>query len=709
MADQKTIRLLCNCQKSLGLDGADIAGFLGDDGALPVHSELCRGELAKVQDLLERAKHPSSAENGETPAKEPRTVLQIACRQEASLFQELAEDVGADAFDLRFTDIRDASGWKAEAGDGAAKMAALLAAGVIEDEPSASLTMVSDGICLVYGRGQVALDAARRLGDRLSVSVLLTDADDALPPQSVDQPIHSGRIVRAGGHLGAFEVIVNGYAGMLPSSKDQFQFTMPRDGAQAQCHIIVDLSGETPLFAADARRDGYLRADPDSPADVLDVLFKASDLIGDFEKPRYVSYDASICAHARSGQIGCTKCLDVCPVSAIAPDGDGVRFDAAICGGCGNCASVCPTGAASYAHPRRTDVLRRMDVLLETYLSAGGTRPILLLADDGHGPDLINAMARFGRGLPPHVMPLMLSSVLSVGHEVMAGAIALGAERVIALAPPTRRDELGSMVDQIEIAEAFLTGLGYGSGRVQLIDEDDPDAIEAVLYELDALPPVDRSTAAWVGTKRDVARTVLGKLHAQAPDPVETVTLPEGAPYGRLVVNTDGCTLCLSCVGACPANALSDHPEKPQLSFTEAACVQCGVCVSTCPENVIALEARYSFATGALSPAIVKTEEPFHCVECGKAFGTKATVERVVDRLKGHSMFQNAGQLRLIQMCDDCRIVTQANGENDPFRGADRPRVRTTDDYLEAEERLKDEARQAIKDGGKLKPDDFLS
>ncbi len=52
-------------------------------------------------------------------------------------------------------------------------------------------------------------------------------------------------------------------------------------------------------------------------------------------------------------------------------------------------------------------------------------------------------------------------------------------------------------------------------------------------------------------------------------------------------------------------------------------------------------------------------EEPFHCVACGKPFGTKATINKVVEKLKGrHAMFQNEAQLRLIQMCDTCRIVT---------------------------------------------------
>ena len=186
-----------------------------------------------------------------------------------------------------------------------------------------------------------------------------------------------------------------------------------------------------------------------------------------------------------------------------------------------------------------------------------------------------------------------------------------------------------------------------------------------------------------IGSKRDIARTALAKLKAAAPAPKDIIALPAGSPYGRIQVDIAGCTLCLACVGACPTAALSDNPERPQLSFTESACVQCGICVATCPEKVIRLEPRYNFSPAAMSPEVVKAEEPFHCVSCGKPFGTKSTMERVLARLKGkHAMFQTDAQLRLIQMCDTCRIVTVAEEGDDPFKGAARPRVRTTDDYL---------------------------
>jgi ferredoxin len=612
----------------------------------------------------------------------------------------VAEERESAVAALRFTNIRERAGWCDGKSAALPKMAALLAEAAHTPKPAGLITLKSEGMCLVYGAGQVTLDAAYDLADRLGVNLLLTDATDVVPPSIMSVPIYKGRIRRATGHLGAFEIEVDGYAPMLPSSRRALEFVMGRDGAKAKCDIILDLSGGRPLFPDGARRDGYVRADPGNPAAIAKAMFKVSDLIGEFEKPLYVSFDADICAHARSHKVGCTNCLDVCPTGAIAPAGDQVAVDPAICGGCGHCSAVCPTGAVSYAFPRREDLITRAQILLKTYRAAGGSRPVLLLHDETHGSPLIAAMARFGRGLPINVLPLSLSSLFQVGHDLMAAMLAAGAEQIVALAPADAPDELPALNAQAALLSSFLDQLGYEGPRVHFLVEQDPDAAEAALYGLPALPPLLAHSFSAVGSKRDIARTVLAKLRQGAPNPLDVIALPKGAPYGRIHIRTEGCTLCLACVGACPANALSDHPDRPQVALTEAACVQCGVCVATCPEKVITIEPRYNFLPAAMTPEVFNWEEPFHCISCGKSFGTKASVDKMIERLKGHSMFPGERQLRLVQMCDTCRIVAVTEEGGDPFRGPDRPRVRTTEDYLLAEAQAKRTGK---------KPEDFLS
>ena len=147
----------------------------------------------------------------------------------------------------------------------------------------------------------------------------------------------------------------------------------------------------------------------------MEALFTMTDMIGEFEKPRYIDYDAGICAHSRSRITGCNKCLDICPTGAITPNGDQVKYDPYICAGCGLCAVVCPTGAAKYTLPAGDGLADRLRAMLGTYLKAGGETPVILVHDNTFGRDVIALSARHGRGLPGHVLPLAVNQVTQVG------------------------------------------------------------------------------------------------------------------------------------------------------------------------------------------------------------------------------------------------------------------------------------------------------
>ena len=106
-------------------------------------------------------------------------------------------------------------------------------------------------------------------------------------------------------------------------------------------------------------------------------------------------------------------------------------------------------------------------------------------------------------------------------------------------------------------------------------------------------------------------------------------------------------------------------------------------------------EHRLVFSQDRGRAHVLKEEEPFACIRCDKPFGTRAAIERMTKKLEGHPMFASEGGLDLIRMCDDCRIIVQAEIEDNPLAGPPRPLTRTTEDYL----RERDELRQlAAKD-----------
>ena len=176
---------------------------------------------------------------------------------------------------------------------------------------------------------------------------------------------------------------------------------------------------------------GYLAPGADPVAQALAVA-EIATLTGEFEKPKYFAYKASICAHSRSRQPGCNQCIDVCSTAAIVADGDHVKVEPQLCMGCGACATVCPSGAMSYAYPAVPDLGAQIRTLLATYAKAGGRDACLLLhAEDGRAA--IADLARRGRGLPARVIPFEVHHVASVGLDVWLAALAHGASQIAVL------------------------------------------------------------------------------------------------------------------------------------------------------------------------------------------------------------------------------------------------------------------------------------
>ncbi len=662
MSDDRTL-FLCDCEGSMSLDAKRLVSLLGETRCR-FGSSFCMGEASRVREALDA---------GES--------VTVACGQEAAFFAEVAEESGGT---LESVDIRDRAGWSDESDDSTPKIAALLAAAEVEAPPVGSLSLSSDGVCLVYGSGATAMKAAEDLSGRLAVTLMLSDAGDALPPTRRRFPILAGRVRSVEGSIGKFEVLADGIAELVPGGRGGLAFGDPRDGGRSECDLILDLSEGAPLLSVHDRRDGYLHADPADPAAVAKAMYTLSGLVGRFEKPLYVTFDESLCAHSRSGKVGCTRCLDVCPASAITPSGDTVSIDPAVCAGCGACASVCPSGAADYALPGANTYRQRLETLISAYEKAGGAGPRILLHSEGEGLSLIAAAARFGRGLPADVLPLELNEPTQVNHADLLAALAAGARQVTLLMQERvrRRGEANGIDSQIALTRAMLEGLGQPTERVLLIETDNPDTLSEALYA-EAPPPAEIRRVSPMGDRRAVARLALDALAEGASSVPEALPLPEGAPYGQVQINADACTLCLACAGQCPTGALRDNPDSPELRFDEDACVQCGICTSTCPESALTLVPRYLLGEARNQVATLKRDEPFHCISCGKPFGSKGSIDRIVEKIGGqHWMFPDDERTKMLQMCADCRVQAQYHQENSPFRMGERSRVRTTEDYL---------------------------
>lgn len=694
--------LICNCNHTLPLDAPALGRVLGE--TLTEHSTLCRREAAAFQ----RA------------CRQPGAELVVACTQERRLFTELAQQtegaLSTDVRPVRFVNLRETGGWGREGAQATPKMAALLAAARLPDpEPVPVVTYRSAGRLLIIGPLERAEALAARLDDRLQVSLFATGGAGQ---QARRHAVLAGQLQQVTGWLGAFEVRwqannpialdlctrCNACVSACPEGAIGLDYQVDLTACQSHraCVRVCEASGaidfdrapvphtdvfdlvldvrERPAFSQHALPQGYFHLPPQAAAEAqLDALVQLRDLVGEFEKPRFVQYQQRLCAHGRNGQQGCSACVDVCSASAIRSDVKGavagqgqVHVNPSLCVGCGACTTVCPTGALSYGYPSVSHQGQGLHALLATYARAGGRDTAVLIHSQGAGARLIDDWGRAAQldpslhGVPARVLPLAVWHTASLGLEVWLSALAHGASQVwVLITQEEAPDYLRALREQMAVAQALLSGLGYAGEHVRLLqvrDARDLAALDAEAQTRPASTVREAARFALQASKRATLELALDHLVQQAPgraatEASEAIALPTtGSPLGSLRVNQDACTLCLSCVGACPAGALQDNPERPQLRFIEKNCVQCGLCVSTCPEHALELEPRLLLSEQRKQARVISEQAAYACIRCSKPFGTLRGVETMLARLAGHSMFQGEAAERL-KMCGDCRVI----------------------------------------------------
>jgi ferredoxin len=437
-------------------------------------------------------------------------------------------------------------------------------------------------------------------------------------------------------------------------------------GAQAtKFDLVLDFASES-AFRMRQPPQGYFRAPADDGA-LENVLAEMREAVGEFEKPRFFAYRENLCAHSRSEIEGCNACIEICSTRAITSKGDKVEVDPHLCMGCGACATVCPSGAMGYQFPRVADRGTQVKHLVAMYRNAGGKDACIVFHDGNDGRELLAAAAAAGAGLPARALPLETWHVAAIGLDLMLPAIAFGATQVVVLAAGSEdREYVAALKEQMALAQTIVTALGYEGRHFAVIEAATSQDLAHGFEQLGAATTVAAPGTFMLGNdKRTAVEFAVEHLAKHAPKRVDEIALPAGAPYGEVRVDQAKCTMCMSCVGACPESALMDGVDQPLLKVLERNCVQCGLCENTCPEDAIALNPRLLLTPEVREARVLNRTEPFHCVRCNKPFGTKQMVEAMMGRLSGHSMFAQGDALQRLRMCADCRVVDMMSSKNE--------------------------------------------
>lgn len=499
----------------------------------------------------------------------------------------------------------------------------------------------SRGVVLVVGDGPAIAPAVGALAGVLKV-VAVAPGFTEFTSKGARVMAIGGRVVSLSGVFGAFRAQAATRDG---GSADLGKFSPNADGC---FDLVLDLSA-APLLSGGVAALGYFapRGDQTALADAIAALCR---LVGRFVKPRYVDYEASLCAHGAKGLRGCSQCLDVCPAGAIRSAGDLLALDTRLCQGCANCALACPTGALSFNRPSPEMLRTSLRNMLDTAGTQGYVAPVIV----AHVP--ASRVAVESARLPSRAWPLQIDALPALGEELWFAALAMGAAGVVLVRDANAAPEQQALLDRkVAMARTLLGAGGVSRERLSLV------APAALAAAIDAIPAGigaarQRAEAFSDRGKRPALLGAVSALLAASDVIAEPVALAPGMPFGEVLVDRAKCTLCFACANLCPTAAFAAEPEpEPKLGFVEARCVQCGLCATGCPERAIVLHPRFALDAAARNEArILHEDELFCCTVCDTPFISRRLLASSMERISGHPVLGPEGAERL-KMCPACR------------------------------------------------------
>ncbi|MGR5251353.1 4Fe-4S dicluster domain-containing protein [Vibrio astriarenae] len=499
----------------------------------------------------------------------------------------------------------------------------------------------SGGHTLIIGPTAIIESAAAQLSQVTSLTLLSTDGE-----KGAQDNIYFASAVQVSGFLGTFEVLIENHG---------VTNNLANAAINSDCFdVVLDLCLNS-CMTEEVPVPGYYPVGRGYPK-LAEALEEIPTLMGTFDKPKFFRLDTDMCAHSSRGVKGCERCVDACPAGALSSEGNDkighrIEINPYLCQGVGTCATSCPTEAIHYALPNPDDTQKFIERTLANYEQEGGIDPIVLICSSRH--ESYNVMAL--KALPDNVLPVVVEELPSIGIDTWFAALVNGATQVLfAASRHMPQTIIRVLSNEVAIAQELLDQLGIAKETIDIL------YLESLREEAPILctDSFDLSLGDLPGNKRQRLFSALDAMSASRIQVENIVPLPANAPYGNVSCDSQGCTLCMSCVAVCPTRALHTDGNSPSLNFVEQDCVQCGLCEKACPEKVLTLTPRMNWVQEERQNAVViHQEKAAECIRCQKPFAPQSMIDMLQNKLRNHSHYADEAALNRIAMCEDCRVI----------------------------------------------------
>lgn len=493
---------------------------------------------------------------------------------------------------------------------------------------------ISRGVSLLYESRAQAYDLALDVPYEKSVGNKIIIVSNEPKPTLANALVSEGYEVIS---LASYEVkFVYGGVGELSVLLSDYTGA---DKGEVECDILLALNA-TPFML---RQSGCYEIAGLSDDEILSIVKNAS--------PKYkfkslTTYDESICQYANRRDEICARCVEVCPTVAILKDDESRQlvFSHVDCIGCGECVSVCPSGSLDFAPFTRkawASVAR---------LYAG--KVALLVGDD--------SLYKQSISLPNIVLPLDLGGRFLTQTHLMSLLQESGCAVVLYDKSPAKGT--AAAIDIINQIYAFK----FNKKAIYLAK--DLDELELALNEAYVIEGSEYNMSENALPLREIFSKRVE--HFVGASELGVVRTDERLRYANVTINEDKCTLCLSCVGACNVGALIADTKDNSIKFKASICTACGYCESSCaePGAIEVKTGELRLAPSSFEFVRLASDELFACIECGKEFATKKSIEKIASMML--PIFgENSLKARTLYCCAQCKAKVMFKAQIEQQKG----------------------------------------